>query len=74
MLPHLLGGKKLKESITLNGKILFVNGRISCLNPQEMTTACTASGGNSASYDFAVKMLKWKTLRYREGFSELILL
>jgi hypothetical protein len=33
-----------------------------------------ASGGDSASYDFAVKMLKWKTLRYREGFSELILL
>ena len=59
MLPHLLGGKKLKESITLNGKILFVNGRISCLNPKEMTTACTASGGNSASYDEPRK--KWST-------------
>jgi hypothetical protein len=32
------------------------------------------SGGDSASYYFAVKMLKWKTLRYREGFSELVLL
>jgi hypothetical protein len=72
MLPHLLGGKKLKESInTLNGKILFVHGRISCLTPKEMATACSASGGDSASYYFAVKMLKWKTLRYREGFSEL---
>jgi hypothetical protein len=74
MLPHLLGGKKLKESITLNGKILFVHEKISCLTPKEMTTACSASGGDSASYDFAVKMLKWKTLRYRKGFSELILL
>jgi hypothetical protein len=37
MLTHLLGGKKLKESITLNGKILFVHGRISCLIPKEMT-------------------------------------
>jgi hypothetical protein len=34
----------------------------------------SASGGGSASYYFAVKLLKWKTLKYKEVFSELVLL
>jgi hypothetical protein len=34
----------------------------------------SASGGDSAGYYFAVKMLKWKTLKYKEVFSELVLL
>ncbi len=64
--------KCMKHSTFLRQNIEII--RISCLTPKEMTTACSASGGDSASYDFAVKMLKWKFLRYRKGFSELVLL